>query len=219
MSRSLIACAIDTGTTTIVRFKSAGQSAGIMTDCRTVRYGLEAMRGPKGAKTIGKLAAMLRKWDKEPVAISISPESIRTLPAWFPATASSELRDRLGRIEAGFFLKNVDEWSWDSMRLAPRMDHPKELEEQVIMFYPAEPARSIDEAPGLDRLIVAKALHFEPIVRLTSGTSEPMAVLELEKEYAAFFISRAGRADYFRYWPVKNENEREFFAIKELGSA
>jgi len=44
-------------------------------------------------------------------------------------------------------------------------------------------------------------------------------VLELEERYAALSISRNGKLVYFRYWPVKDASEREYFAVTELTSA
>jgi hypothetical protein len=212
----MIACAIDAEATTIVRVKSAGTMDCVVTACRTVPLGIDAMSGPKGEKTAGKLSAMLDKLGDEPLAISLSPASILTLPAWFPAQATHEQKKSFGRIEAGFFLKRIEEWAWHTMPLRSGSDHPADLEGQIIMFYPALHARSIDEELGKKHRITSSGLHIEPIVRLTAGRDEPMAVLELEKEYTAFFVSRNGCAEYFRYWPVKNENEREFFALREL---
>ena len=219
MSRSLIACALEARTTTIVRVKSPGSSTHTMTACRTLGYGLEALLGPKGKKASAKLSEALGEWRDEPLALSISPPSLLTLPAWFPANASKEQREALGKIEANYFLRNVDEWNWQSMPVAHCSDCHEGLEHQVIMFSAAEPAKRVVEQLGRRFRIGMAGLHFEPLVRVTQGSGEPMAVLELEEEYAVFFVSEAGRADCFRYWPVKHASEREFFAITEIGSS
>jgi len=219
MSRSLIGCAIDAGTTTIVRVKSAGPSSCVMTACRTIDSGLVALGGPKAKKVAGRISDALSDWPGEPVAMTVSPASILTLPAWFPTGASPEERERLGRIEAGYFLRNVDGWRWDSIPVTQRTERTEGLERQMIMFYAAEPARSLHDELGRRHRMEMSVLHIEPIVHLTAGSSEPMAVLELEEEYIAFFVSREGRAESLRYWPVRNASEREFFAIKELVSS
>ncbi len=219
MSRSLIGCAIDAGTTTIVRVKSSGPSSCEMTACRTIDFGLVALGGPKAKKAVGRISDSFREWADEPVALTVSPASILTLPAWFPAGSSQEQRERLSRIEAGYFLKKVDGWRWDSIPLASWTEQAEGLERELIMFSEAEPARSLHDELGRKHPMELNVLHFEPIVRLTAGSSEPLAVLELEENYAAFFVSREGRAESLQYWPVKNASEREFFAIKELGSS
>ena len=219
MSRSLIVCAIDAGATNIVRVKSSGSSSCEITAFKTIGFGLDAFQGPKGRKAFEKLSGMLGKWGQEPLALALSPSSILTLPAWFPAGASKEKRESLGRVEAGYFLKNVEEWSWQTMPLTLGSARTDALEQYMIMFYPAEPGRSINEQLERRYRVESSGLHIEPIVRLTTGSREPMAVLELEAEYAAFYVSRAGKAETFRYWPVKNSNEREFFAITELGTS
>jgi hypothetical protein len=219
MSRSLVACAIDAGTTTIIRAKSSGPSSIEMTSCRTIGYGLDALGGPKRKKAASRLSDALTEWADEPLSLCISPSAIMTLPAWFPAGSTKAQREVLGRIEAGYFLSNVDEWIWHTMPLAPEPDQPADLEQQMMMFYAAEPVSSFAEEMGRRCRLGMHGLHIEPVVRLTAGTSEPMAVLELEEKYAAFFVSRGGRAEYFRYWPVKNASEREFFAITELGAS
>jgi hypothetical protein len=219
MSRSLIACALEAHAATIVRVKSSEGPSCSVTACRTVGYGLDDLQGPKSKKAMSKISKAIGEWSDEPLAVSISPASILTLPAWFPAGASKEQRDSFGRIEASHFLRNIDEWTWQAMPMSHASDRREELEHQLIMFSAAEPARSVVEELGRRFRLCANSLHFEPLARLTADSGEPMAVLELEEGYAVFFVSRNGRADYFRYWPVKHASEREFFAITELGSS
>jgi hypothetical protein len=219
MSRSQIACAIDAGTTTIVRVKSSGTSGCALTMCQSLRGGLEAVTGPKSNKYASKLSAMLSKWPDEPVALAFSPSEILTLPAWFPATATPDERESLGRLEAGYFVRNIDEWLWHILPVEETGDRPLELERQMLMFYPSEPARFVEEALQTRNRVNMSGLHIEPLVRLSVGLSEPMAVLELEERYAAFFVSVNGKARYFRYWPVRNGSERDYFAIAELTGA
>ncbi|NTU67622.1 MAG: hypothetical protein HGB02_01945 [Chlorobiaceae bacterium] len=219
MSRSLIACALEAHTTTIVRVKSSGGPSCTVTACRTVGYGLEEMQGTKRKKSMAKIAKVIGAWPGEPLAISISPSSILTLPAWFPADASKEQRVALGKVEAAHFVTNVEKWNWQSMPVDHASSRPEGLEHQVIMFSAAEPARSVISELGQQFGIGMAGLHFEPLVRLTAGSVEPTAVLELEEGYAVFFVSRNGRAEYFRYWPVKHASEREYFAITELGAS
>ncbi|HWR01779.1 MAG TPA: hypothetical protein VN371_07915 [Chlorobaculum sp.] len=216
MSRSQIACAIDDDTTTIVRVKSTGTSSFSMTMCHTLNGGLEAMSGPKGRKAAMKLCSMLREWKDEPVALSYSPSEILTLPAWFPAETSRERRDSLCRMEAGYFLRNIEAWAWHSLAIERAPDQPAELEGQVLMFYPSEPVRSIEKELKQGYMVGMSGLHIEPVARLSAGTTEPFAVLELETRYAAYYVSVNGKIGYFRYWPIKNGNERDYFAISEL---
>ncbi|NTU57358.1 MAG: hypothetical protein HGB00_00335 [Chlorobiaceae bacterium] len=219
MSRSQIACAIDASTTTIVRVKSTGAASFCMTMCRTLNTGLEAMSGPKGKKAAMKLCSMLREWKDEPVAVSYSPAEILTLPAWFPASATRDSRDRLCRIEAGYFLKNIEQWSWHVMSMTKTPDHPVGLERQMLMFYPAEPSRSLEKELKQGHTVGMSGLHIEPVASLSAGTTEPFSVLELEERYAAYYVSVNGIIGYFRYWPVKNGHERDYFAISELTSS
>ncbi|NTW51333.1 MAG: hypothetical protein HGB22_01900 [Chlorobiaceae bacterium] len=220
MSRSQIACAIDANTTTIVRVKSTGTASFTMTRCRTLNAGLDAMSGPRGKKAALKLCSILREWRDEPVALSYSPSEILTLPAWFPAQTPSEKIDGLCRIEAGYFLKNTEAWAWDALAIERAPDQPAELDGQMLMFYPSEPANSIEKELKQDYLLGTCGLHIEPIARLSAGTTEPFPVLELEERYAAYYVSVNGKIGYFRYWPIKNGSERDYFAISELtGSA
>jgi len=142
-----------------------------------------------------------------------------TLPAWFPAEIANEKRNSLCKIEARYFLRNVEEWAWQSLAVEKTPDHPTGLSEQMLMFYPAEPARSIEKELQQSYQIGLSGLHIEPISRLSAGTTEPFPVLELEEHYAAFYVSVNGKMGYFKYWPVKNGSEREYFAITELKSS
>jgi hypothetical protein len=219
MSRSLIACAIEAGTTTVVRAKNPEPSTCTITDVLTVRYGLDGLLGPGGAKAAAKIAKTLRKWEGEPVALSVSPGELPLLPAWFPAGAPEELREQLCRMEAGLFFRQPDTWGWTHMPVADAREYPKGLDARVIMFYPLELRRVIEEAIGTRHPVERFGLHVEAIAGLVGGSDEPVAVLELEEGYASFMVSRMGRVEYYRCWPVKNPGEREFFAITELGAS
>ncbi len=216
MSRSQIACSIDADTTTIVRVKSTGTSSFTMTMCRTLNAGLEALSGPRGRKTAMKLCTMLSEWKDEPVALSYSPSEILTLPAWFPAETTRDRHDSLCRMEAGYFLRNIEAWSWQALAIERVPDQPAELEGQMLMFYPSEPARSIEKELKKGYMVGMSGLHIEAVARLSAGTTEPFTVLELEERYAAYYVSVNGKIGYLRYWPVKNSNERDYFAISEL---
>ncbi len=219
MSRSLIACALEARTATILRVKSSGGPSCTVTACRTLGYGLEELLGPKAKKALSKIANAIGEWRDEPVALSISPSSLLTLPAWFPCCASKAERDSIARVEAGHFVREPGEWSWESMPVEHAEGSPDGLEHRLLLFSAAEPARGAARELAQRFPRVTAGLHFEPLARLTAGSDEPMAILELEEEYAVFLVSRRGRADYFRYWPVKHASEREFFAITELESS
>lgn len=219
MSRSLIACAIDAGTTTVVRAKNPEPSTCTITDHLTVSYGLDGLLGPKGAKAAAKIASAIRRWEGEPVALSVSPGELPLLPAWFPAGAAAEQRNQLCRLEASLFLKQPDGWGWHHMPIASVQEHPEGLEAQVIMFYPVGIRRALEEAIGPRHPFERCGLHVDAIASLAGGPDEPAAVLELEEKYASFMVSRMGRVEYYRCWPVNNASEREFFAITELKAA
>ena len=219
MSRSLIACAFDAGTTTVARVKTTSHGAFTMTMCRAIDGGLDDFATPRGAKLAGKLVAALKEWRDEPVALSFSPAEILTLPAWFPADASPADRNNLCKIEAGYFLDKADHWHWHDLALEPEALQPAGLDRRMLLFYPLEPARFIESELRKHRHVAWRGTHVEAVACLSAVTKEPLAVLELEERYAALSISTNGKLVYFRYWPVKDASEREYFAITELTSA
>lgn len=216
MSRSQIACAFDTGSTTIARVKSTSAGSFTMTMCRTIDGGLDELGGPKGKRLAKKLVSMLREWRDEPVALSFSPAEIRTLPAWFPEQIASGSCDELCRIEAGYFLNNLESWRWHDMKLEPAAGQDDKLTRRMLLFYPSTPARFIEQELERHFEVNTCGVHIEPLARLSAGTGKTQTVLELEKRYAALSRSVDGKIDYFRYWPVKDESERNYFAITEL---
>jgi hypothetical protein len=219
MSRSQIGCAFSASSTTIARVKSNGSPSFTMTMCRTIDGGLDDLGGPRGAKLARKLVSLLREWRDEPLALAFSPSEILTLPAWFPPDASDDHRDALCRIEAGYFLKEVDAWRWHAMAIEREAGQAAKLERQMVMFYPAAPARLIENELRHHFDIKRSGVHVEAVACLSAVTKEPLAVLELEERYAALSISTNGKLVYFRYWPVKDASEREYFAVTELTSA
>jgi hypothetical protein len=187
-----------------------------MTACRTIPAGLPAFAEPKARKTAALLAGVLKEWRDEPLALSLSPEEILTLPAWFPASVTPEYIQTLCKIEAGYFLRNPDAWKWQQLRYETTPGHPPAMEKHLVLFYGATPAQFIEERLQAQHNIVMNGLHFAPLIHLSTCMPTPQLVLELEKRYIAFFVSWNGRVEYFMYWPVKNESEREYFSVREL---
>ena len=218
MSRSQLACAFEASSTTIARVKSTSTGSFAMTMCRTIGGGLDDLGGPKGAKLARKLLSMLREWKGEPVALSFSPPEIRILPTWFPEQITSDSCDELCRIEAGYFLNDVDAWRWHNMTLESVAEQAEGLSRQILMFYPAAPACFIERELRQHHEVSTNGVHIEPLARLSAGTGQPLTVLELEASYTALTRSVNGKIEYFRYWPVKNGSERDFFAITELNA-
>ncbi|MBN1928205.1 MAG: hypothetical protein JW764_01480 [Chlorobiaceae bacterium] len=219
MSRSQIACAFDAGSTTVARVKSTGRGTFTMTMCRTIDGGLDALGGPKGIRLAKKVASMLREWPDEPVALCFSPPEIRTLPAWFPEEITPGRYRDLCRLEAGYFLNDVEAWRWHDMAVESAPEQAKGLLRRMLLFYPAAPARLIEQELQRHRPLGAQGVHLEALASLSAGTGEPLAVLELETRYTALCLSVDGRIGYFRYWPVKDASERDYFAVTELTSA
>lgn len=217
MSRSQIACALSAGSTTIARIKSTGSSSFTMTLCRCIDGGLDDLAGPKGSRFARKLVSMLREWHGEAVVLSFSPKEIPTLPAFFSPETSEMQREALYRIEAGYFLREVEAWQWSAMALEP--EPQSLLEQRILMFYPAAPAQLLENELRRFFDVTIGGVHFEAISRLSSGRNETLPILELEERYTAFYLSENGKTGYFRYWPVTREEDRSYFAIRELTSA
>ena len=105
------------------------------------------------------------------------------------------------------------------MALEPGALQPAGLDRRMLLFYPLEPARFIENELRKHRPVTGRGVHVEAVGRLSAVTGEALAVLELEERYAALCISMNGKISYFRYWPVKDASEREYFAITELTTA
>lgn len=219
MSRSQLACAVSADNITIARVKSGGNGSFTTTMCRSLDSGLTALCGSKRMKLVAKLVSSLGKWGDEPVALTFSPPDILTLPAWFPADISAERCEDLCRIEAGFFLRDTDRWQWHPMTMADEADRPPGLERTMVMFYPADPARFVENELRRHFDVNACGLHIEPVAAIASDNGTPASVLELEGRYTALYRAENGKIGYFRYWPVREESERDYFAITELASA
>ena len=219
MSRSLIACAFDAGTTTVARVKTTSHGAFTMTMCRAIDGGLDDLGSQRGASLSKKLLGVLKEWRDEPVALSFSPAEILTLPAWFPADAAPADRDNLCKIEADYFLDKADTWQWHDMSLEAEPLQPAGLDRRMLLFYPLAPARFIESELRKHRHVAWRGVHVEALARLSAVTKEALSLLELEERYVALSISTNGKLGYFRYWPVKDASEREYFAVTELTSA
>lgn len=213
MSKSLIACTIDTEESAVVRLKTSSGSGYILSACKTVPYGVDDLVSGKGTRLLKKLDEYIREWKHEELALCLSPEMYLPLPACFPIGASPEECKEYCRIEAGYFLTTPEEYRCDCLEHG---NGHETYEKRLLLFYPAEPYRTVSGHFSADHRIVFSGTPQSPLLHLSRFIGNPQVILELERHYVLLTISSNGQMEQFSCRQVKNREEAEYFAIREL---
>jgi hypothetical protein len=214
MSKSLIACTIDTKECAVVRLKTSGDDGYSLNGCKILPFGLDdlASRGEK--RMLKKLDSHLKEWPDEELALCIGPKNYLPLPASFPVNASREKYGEYCKIEARYFLSRPEEYHCDCTDYG--VGNNWAHEKKMLLFYPAEPARRAAEHFAATHRIVFNGTPQPPLLHLSKFTGEVQVILQLEKNCLILTIAKDGRMEHFSCKDVKNRKEIEYFTIKAL---
>jgi hypothetical protein len=214
MSKSLIACAIDTKECAIVRLKMSGSNGNILSACKVLPFGSGDFASKGIIRLLKKLDNHLKEWPDEKLALCVGPKSYRPLPAFFPANATSQKCQEYCRIEAGYFLNHPEKYDCDCTAYGRR--HDGLHENKILLFYPAEHSRTLAEHFSRTHRIVFRGTPQLPLLHLSKFTRETQVILDLENNYLLLTVSRDGRMEQFSCREVKNRKEIEYFTIRAL---
>jgi hypothetical protein len=215
MSKSQIACTINTTECAVVRLKTSGITGYSLTACKTLPFGLGDLASGKGKRLLNKLGRHLKEWQNEDLALCVDPETYLPLPAYFPADASQEECKEYCRIEAGYFLTQPENYRYELTRYCDNTNGESEVN-RLLIFYPDERCRTVSEHFSVNHQIVFIGSPQRPLVYLSKFTGDPQVILELEKNSVLLTISKNGLLEKFSYHQVKSREEMEYFTIKVL---
>ena len=217
MSKSLIACAIDTNECAVVRLKTSGDNAYSLGGYKTLPFGFGDLASGRGTRMLKKLDSYIKEWPDEELALCIVPENYLLLPAVFPAHASSKKYQEYCKIEARYFLSQPDDYDCDC---ASYGDGKNRLhEKKMLFFYTAESGRRTSEHFSATRRILFSGTPQLPLLHLSKFTGKAQVILELEQNYLLLTIARDGRIEQCSFREVKNRKELQSVTIKELADS
>jgi hypothetical protein len=216
MSKSQIACAIDTRESAIVRLKTSGSESFSLNACKTFPVGSDTLASGKGARLLKKISDQIGKWQEEELALSLEPATLLPLPTLWPAGASPEAAREYSRIEAGYFLNRPEEYLCDIAGFTVNANTGGPLAKQLLLFYPAEPCRMAREHFSVTHRIVFSCSSQLPLLHLSKLTGKTQVILKLEENHLIFVVARDGQVEKFSCRQVKNRQEAEYFSIREI---
>jgi hypothetical protein len=216
MSKSQLACAIDTGESAIVRLKTSGDNGFSLTTCKTFPTGLDAFASGKGVRLLNKLSGEIGKWQEEDLALCIQPAALLPLPTSFPVGACAEAAMEYSRIEAGYFLNRPGEYLCDITGYADNTDTDGPLAKLLLLFYPADPCRIARDHFSATHRIAFSGTAQLPLLHLSKSSGKAQVILELEEQRLTFVFARDGKVEKFSCREVKNREEAEYFTIREI---
>jgi len=212
-SRSIIACAIDHQESALVRLKTSGTDGYTLSGCTTLPHGINSFVAGREKRLLTKLQNACRAWKEDALALCVGTERLLPLPACFPEEVSQEEQRDYCRIEAEYFLERPADYGCDIANYAS--DHAEE-QNRLLLFYPAEPCRSIAKYLSDDHQICFAGTAQLPLVHLSNFMAEPQVILELEKSSVLLTIAHNGALEKLAFHQVKSREEAEYFTMKEL---
>lgn len=213
VSKSIIACTIDHTESAVVRLKTSGSNGYTLCGCKTQPHGLQSLASGKEKRLLGKLKGYCSTWKDEELVLCVGAESVLPLPACFPPDATPEESREYCCIEAEYFLNRPEEYGCDiaSYACGHATDNNK-----LLLFYPVEPCRRVAKYLSDEhQLLFAGTTHL-PLIHLSKFTKEPQVIFELESSSVLLTISRNGEIEKLSFHQVKNQEEVEYFTMKEL---
>ncbi len=215
MSKSQIACSINTTECSVVRLKTSGSTGYSLSAYKTFPLGLSDLASGKGRRILKKLERHLKEWGKEDLALCVEPGTYLPLPAYFPIDANPDECKEYCRIEAGYFLAQPEQYRCDHTGYSDTVSNGSH-KKHLLLFYPLEHCTRASEHFSGYHQIVFNGSPQLPLFHLSKLSGEPQVILELEKNYVLLTVSRNGQIEKFSFHHVKNKEEREYFTIKEL---
>ena len=214
MSKSLIACAIDTKECAVVRLKTSGDNAYSLGGYKTLPFGFGDLASGRGKRLLKKLDSFIKEWPDEELALCIGRESYLLLPAIFPAHASSEKYREYCKIEARYFLSQPDDYDCDCANYGNSKNRLHE--KKMLFFYAAESGRRVSDHFSATHRILFSGTPQLPLLHLSKFTEEAQVILELEQNYILLTIARDGQIEQCSCREVKNKKALQSITIKEL---
>ncbi len=212
VSRSVIACTINHEESAVVRLKVSGNRYTLC-GCKTLFHGLKSFASGKEKSLFGKLKSCCNPWMDEELALCVSAEPLLPLPVSFPPDTTPEEEREYCGIEAGYFVNRPEEYSYDIVRYAS--GHATE-HNRLLLFYPAEPCKSIAKYFLEEHKMLFAGTALLPLIHLSKFTDEPQVILELENSSVLLAISNHGTIEKLAFHQIKNQEEAEYFTMKEL---
>ena len=150
MSKSLIACAIDTNECAVVRLKTSGDNAYSLGGYKTLPFGFGDLASGRGTRMLKKLDSYIKEWPDEELALCIVPENYLLLPAVFPAHASSKKYQEYCKIEARYFLSQPDDYDCDCASYGDGKNrlHEKKCSSSILLNPEEEPQSTFQPRAG-----------------------------------------------------------------------
>ncbi len=213
VSKSVIVCTIDYAESAVIRLKTSGSDGYTLCGCKTLPHGLQCLASGKEKRLLGKLKGYCCAWKEKELVLCVDTESLLPLPACFPADATPEESQEYGRIEAGYFLDRPEEFGCDIARYASGQATDNN---RLLLFYPAEPCKRVTKYFADEHQILFAGTAQLPLLHLSKFTAEPQVILELENSSVLLTISRNGEIEKLSFHKVKNQEEAEYFTMKEL---
>ncbi|ASQ91257.1 hypothetical protein CHL67_10345 [Prosthecochloris sp. GSB1] len=215
MSIARHACAIDRHSTTLAGIEYEPSVGFTLTECQTLRAGLEDLSGTGTSRFVKKLGTLLRKNAVETLTLCFHSPALFPLDTVVSPAISREALETHCRAEASRLLIHPERYRYDDLPYAPGSEgNPSQR--RLLLYYPGNIPETLKK--NLDPVcrIEGCSHYLKPMLLSAIASEKPFIILVLEPEYAALSAGSGMGLDYFRYWTIRQESDAEYFGIREL---
>jgi len=215
MSIARHACAIDRHSTTLAGIEYEPSTGFTVTECRTLRAGLEDFSGAGTLRFVKKLGALFRKNAVEALTLCFHSPALFPLDTVVSPAISRDALETHCRAEASRLLTSPERYRHDDLPYAPDNEEDP-LQRRLLLYYPGNIPETLRK--NLDPIcrIEGCSHYLKPMLLSAIASGKPFVILVLEPEYASLAAGSGRGLDYFRHWPTRHESDAEYFSVREL---
>ncbi len=170
----------------------------------------------KGMITVmNDLLPTLNQYQAEQISVSVNINHTKCVVSYVDEDLDSEMFKQECQDEAAKFLTTPEDYSWQAVPLKNGSGNPYQTVLLVFM-----PKRFINRLqmmilPSGKKINMIDGSHMA-LQSLLFKVHEPVALMEIEKNYLALSILENNQTESISYWSLNSETDIAYFAISEL---
>ncbi len=176
---------------------------------------LETGRSKGMISVINDLVPALSQYPSENISVTININRTKCLVSYLEKDMASDHYKQVCMDEASKFLTAPDDYTWQAVPLNDEMNNPYNT--VLLVFMPKRYLNRLQMMilPSGKTINLVDSSHMS-LQTLLYKHVEPLALLEIEKNYLAMSFLHQNQAEQISYWPLSSETDIAYYSINQL---
>ncbi len=176
---------------------------------------LETGRSKGMISVINDLVPALSQYPSENISVTININRTKCLVSYLEKDMASDHYKQVCMDEASKFLTAPDDYTWQTIPLNDEMNNPYNT--VLLVFMPKRYLNRLQMMilPSGKTINLVDSSHMS-LQTLLYQHEEPLALLEIEKNYLAMSFLHQNQAEQIAYWPLSSETDIAYYSINQL---